>query len=205
MAGERSERDAPRMKRRTKTQARPTALRFLAQSFMNGLLVLAPVAATAWILVKLFQTIDQLLPLPDNVTPGVGFALVLVIVVVVGVLTTNLLASQLLSLSDRLLSRVPFVKLVYTSIKDLTEAFVGENKKFDRPVFVTLADGVQAIGFVTREELEEYGMKDIVAVYVPQSYNFAANLLFVPRTRVHPIAKPAGEVMAFVVSGGLTS
>jgi uncharacterized membrane protein len=114
--------------------ARRTALRFLVQSFLNGLLVLAPVALTAWILWVLFRSIDELLPLPDTVAPGVGFALVIGLVIAVGILTSNFLAAQALQLSDRLLARVPFVKLVYTSIKDLTEAFVGRQKRFDRPV-----------------------------------------------------------------------
>lgn len=188
-------------------RARRTALRVLIQSFLQGLLVLAPVAATLWILWQLFRFVDDLLPLPATVAPGVGFALVCLIVVGVGFLTSNFLAAQALEISDRLLARVPFVKLVYTSIKDLTEAFVGQKKKFDRPVFVSLGEGLETevIGFVTRDDLSDLGRQDRIAVYVPQSYNFAANLLIVPAARVRPIDKPAGEVMAFVVSGGLTS
>lgn len=183
----------------------PTLLRLLTQSFLNGLLVLSPVAATLWILWKLFQAVDQLLPLPKTVAPGIGFSLVVVIVTLVGVLTSNLIAAQALALSDRIFARVPFVKLVYTSLKDLTEAFVGQKKKFDRPVLLALGDDLEVIGFVTREDLGEFGAADRIAVYVPQSYNFAANLLIVPRQRVRPLDKPAGEVMAFVVSGGLTA
>ncbi|HEX6882598.1 MAG TPA: DUF502 domain-containing protein [Planctomycetota bacterium] len=186
-------------------RARRTALRFVVQSFLNGLLVLAPVGVTAWILVALFRAIDELLPLPDTVAPGIGFALVVGIVIAVGILTSNFLAAQALALSDRVLARVPFVKLVYSSIRDLTEAFVGQKKKFDRPVLLRLADELEVIGFVTRDDLEELGLSERIAVYVPQSYNFAANLVLVPRTRVRPLDKPAGEVMAFVVSGGLTS
>src|SRR5688572_25195251 len=186
-------------------RARRRALRFVVQSFLNGLLVLAPVGVTVWILVELFQAIDKLLPLPETVAPGIGFALVVGIVIAVGILTSNFLAAQALQLSDRWLARVPFVKLVYTSIKDLTEAFVGRDKKFDRPVLLSLADGLEVIGFVTRDDLAELGLAERVAVYVPQSYNFAANLLIVPRARVTALDRPAGEVMAFVVSGGLTS
>lgn len=192
-------------KKPTQPSPPPTLLRLLVQSFLNGLLVLAPVAATLWILWKLFQAVDQLLPLPKTVAPGIGFSLVVVIVTLVGILTSNLIAAQALALSDRIFARVPFVKLVYTSIKDLTEAFVGQKKKFDRPVLLSLGDELEVIGFVTRDDLGEFGAADRVAVYVPQSYNFAANLLIVPRKRVRPLDKPAGEVMAFVVSGGLTA
>lgn len=188
-------------------KARRTVLRILMQSFLHGLLVLAPVSITLWILWKLFEVIDGLLPLPKTVTPGLGFALVVLIVMAVGVLTSNFLAGQALALADRLLARVPFVKLVYSSIKDLTEAFVGQKKRFDRPVLLSLGEGLDThvIGFVTRDDLSDLGFEDRVAVYVPQSYNFAGNLLIVPRKRVHPIDKPSGEVMALVVSGGLTS
>jgi uncharacterized membrane protein len=193
------------MKRPPFLRARRTALHFLAQSFLHGLLVLSPVFATGWILWKLFSSIDELLPLPETVAPGVGFALVIVIVIAVGILTSNFLAAQALAISDRLLARVPFVKLVYSSIKDLTEAFVGQHKKFDRPVLVTLDEGLEMFGFVTRDDLSEFGIEDRVAVYVPQSYNFAAYLVVVPKKRVRALDRPAGEVMAFVVSGGLTS
>ena len=188
-------------------KARRTVLRILMQSFLHGLLVLAPVSITLWILWKLFEVIDGLLPLPKTVTPGLGFALVVLIVMAVGVLTSNFLAGPALALADRLLARVPFVKLVYSSIKDLTEAFVGQKKRFDRPVLLSLGEGLDThvIGFVTRDDLSDLGFEDRVAVYVPQSYNFAGNLLIVPRKRVHPIDKPSGEVMALVVSGGLTS
>lgn len=196
-----------RMKKHPLQAARRTALRLLMQSFWNGLLVLAPVAATAWVLWQLFRLVDGLLPLPQTVAPGVGFALVVLIVMAVGALASNFLAAQALALSEHMLSRVPFVKLVYTSIKDLTEAFVGKHKRFDRPVLLSLGDGLdaQVVGFVTREDLSDLGIAERVAVYVPQSYNFAANLVIVPRARVRPIDRPASEVMAFVVSGGLTS
>jgi len=187
--------------------ARRTALRFVLHSFLNGLLVISPVAATAWILWKLFEAVDGLLPLPKTFAPGVGFALVVAIVIVVGIVASNFLAVQALALSDRLLGRVPFVKLVYSSIRDLTEAFVGQKKKFDRPVFISIGKDLETemIGFVTRDDLSDLGRSGHVAVYVPQSYNFAANLLIVPSARVRPIDKPAAEMMAFAVSGGLTS
>lgn len=186
-------------------RSRRKAPRLVVQSFLNGLLVLTPVAATLWILWRIFLLVDELLPLPDTVAPGIGFLLVLLLVTVIGALTSNFISAQVLALSDRIFARLPFVKLVYTSIKDLTEAFVGQKKKFDRPVLLTVGTDIEVIGFVTREDLSEFGASDRIAVYVPQSYNFAANLLIVPKERVRVIDKPSSEVMAFVVSGGLTA
>ena len=173
--------------------------------FLRGLLVVAPIGITLWILWHVFVLVDQLLPLPGSMARGVGFALVVVLVVLVGLLTSNYLARELLAFSDRVFERLPLVKLLYHSIKDLTQAFVGGKKTFDRPVVVELAPDVRVIGFVMRDDLSHLGLEREVAVYVPQSYNFAANLVLVPRSRVRAIDRPASEVLAFVVSGGLTS
>jgi len=183
------------------------ALRSVLKYFVRGLLVLAPIALTFWILWRIFLLVDNLIPLPDlpYLGRGVGFTLVVTLVTAIGVLTTNLLAAQALGVGQRVLARLPFVKLLYTSIRDLTEAFVGEKKLFDRPVLVTFPGGVQVVGFVTREDLSELGLSERVAVYMPQSYNFAGNLLLVPRERLQPLARTASEALAFVVSGGLTS
>ena len=107
---------------------------------------------------------------------------------------------------EKLFTRTPFIKLVYTSIKDLIEAFMGEKKRFDQPVLVTLMPGSQtkAIGFVTRKNLEMFNLADHVAVYFPQSYNFAGNLLVFPRDQVQALSAESSEVMAFVVSGGVS-
>ena len=183
------------------------ALGSLLKYFVRGLIVLAPIALTLWILWHIFEMVDGLIPLPDVrwIKPGVGFALVVTLVTLIGLMTTNLLAAQALGVGQRVLARLPFVKLLYASIRDLTEAFVGEKKLFDRPVLVTFPGGIQVVGFVTREDLSELGLPERVAVYMPQSYNFAGNLLLVPRDRLEPLARTASEALAFVVSGGLTS
>jgi uncharacterized membrane protein len=183
------------------------AFRTVLKYFVRGLLVLAPIALTLWILWRIFLLVDNLIPLPDLpfVAPGVGFALVVALVTFIGLLTTNLLAAQAIELGQRLLGRLPFVKLLYASIKDLTEAFVGQKRLFDRPVLVAFPGDVQVVGFVTRADLAELGLAGRVAVYMPQSYNFAGNLLLVPGERVRPFDRPASEALAFVVSGGLTS
>ncbi|HET9955365.1 MAG TPA: DUF502 domain-containing protein, partial [Polyangiaceae bacterium] len=107
---------------------------------------------------------------------------------------------------ERLLKRVPLVKLIYTSIKDLIGAFVGDHRSFDRPVAMRLAadSPVRMLGFVTREALHTLGFVEHVAVYLPQSYNFAGNLVLVPRALVEPLDVSSGELMTFIVSGGVS-
>src|SRR5262249_32948247 len=120
--------------------------------------------------------------------------------------TSNVVGRSIIELTDGLVGRLPLVKLVYTSIKDLVSAFVGDKKRFDTPVAVTISPGTGArvLGFVTRDSLARLGMPDMVAVYFPQSYNFAGYLMLVPRGNVERLHLPAAEVMTFIVSGGVS-
>ena len=83
---------------------------------------------------------------------------------------------------------------------------MGEKKRFDQPVIVTLHPGgsAKAIGFVTRKDMSMFGLMDHMAVYFPQSYNFAGHLLVFPREQVKPLAMESSEVMTFIVSGGVS-
>jgi len=175
----------------------------LAQYFLRGLVVIAPVAITIYVCVWIFRSIDGLLGLP---IPGLGFLLTLVVITLVGFLASNLLAISFVSLLERVMTKLPFIRLLYTSTKDLLDAFVGEKRRFDTPVVVAVTPdgGAKALGFVTMRALDHLGMKEHVAVYFPQSYNFAGNLLLVPSERVTPLAVDSAAVMAFIVSGGVT-
>lgn len=188
---------------------------FLLRHFLRGLLVVIPAAATIWILFTVFVFVDDLVRLPlmdqedlnlgiDLTTRGVGFVLTLVLITLVGFLTSNFFTRWIFGQLELLFTKVPVVKLVYNAIKDVIEAFLSEKKKFDKPVLLTIAEDVQVIGFVTRESLAEFGLENRVAVYVPQSYNFAANLIVVPRDRITPLDVNSAHVMAFVVSGGVS-
>ena len=88
--------------------------------------------------------------------------------------------------SESGIERLPLVRLVYNATKDLIGAFVGEKKRFDKPVVVSLtADGaVRGLGFITQESLEQLGSLDAVVVYFPQSYAFAGWTFIVPVARV---------------------
>lgn len=175
----------------------------LISYFLRGSLVLGPLAATLYILYLVFTTIDRVVPVG---IPGLGFLITIVLVTLVGFLTSNVLGKTLFDAAEHLFTRLPLVKLVYGSIKDLIGAFVGDRKSFDRPVAVTLIPGseLKALGFVTRDGLSGLGFADHVSVYFPQSYNFAGNLLVVPREYVEPIDVPTSELMTFIVSGGVS-
>ncbi|MBI3203470.1 MAG: DUF502 domain-containing protein [Myxococcales bacterium] len=171
--------------------------------FWRGCLVLAPVSITLYIAWLVFTTIDRILPVG---VPGVGFVLTLVLITLVGFLTSNVIGKAVVRETEKWLARVPLVKLPYTSIRDLVGAFVGDKKKFDRPVAVAIVPGskTRALGFVTRESLAQIEMRDCLAVYFPQSYNFAGNVLVVPKDQVETLSANSTDVMAFIVSGGVS-
>lgn len=179
-------------------------MRRISRYFLEGLLILVPFVVTVFVIYTVFQKIDGLFHFS---IPGMGFVATLLLIFLVGFVTSNFLTRKLVALADTLFSRVPLVKMIYSSIKDLLNAFVGDKKSFNKPVQVTLSpdSGVRAIGFVTNDSLENLGIEGSVAVYLPQSYNFAGNLIIVPKDQVMPLDADSGDVMAFVVSGGVSA
>lgn len=169
---------------------------------------MVPIVLTLYIFYVVFAKIDGLLkiPLPGiGIIPGVGFIATLVIVTLVGFLVSNFLTKRIMLLVDKLLNSLPLVKLLYSSIKDLIGAFVGDKKSFSHPVMVKLSSegSARVLGFITSDSLENFGIKDLVSVYIPQSYNFAGNLLLFPRDQVEVLDANSSEVMTFIVSGGV--
>ena len=174
----------------------------LANYFLQGLVFLAPIALTVYVFVWTFRVIDGWLGLP---IPGLGLLATLAGVTLIGFLLSQLVTRKILSLFERFFVRVPIARFVYASLKDLMGAFVGEKRRFDRPVVVDVLPGhLMMLGFITRESLEMWDLAESVAVYFPQSYNFAGMLGVVPKARVRPITVDGSQFMAFIVSGGIT-
>lgn len=164
--------------------------------------MLVPTVLTGYVVYLLIHKVDELLL---SSVPGAGILLTLVAITAVGALVSNVLGRALLRRFERLVGRVPLVRLFYTTARDLLSAFFGDERSFERPALVFLgADAeLKALGFVTRDSLAELGLEDHVMVYFPQSYNFAGNSLAVPRSRVQLLTVDAGRFMALVVSGGV--
>jgi uncharacterized membrane protein len=171
--------------------------------FLRGLVVVVPLALTIYVCAVIFTTIDSWLGLP---IPGVGFLITLVLITVVGALASSFVTRSLISSLDGLLERLPFVRLLYSSAKDMLNAFVGEKRRFDKPVLVAVSNdrAVKVLAFLTSDSLASLGLADLVTVYMPQSYGFAGHILVVPADRVERINADAAEVMAFIISGGVT-
>ncbi len=174
----------------------------LVKFFFRGLLVVVPAVATVFIVSLIFTRIDRLLGLP---IPGAGFVVTLLLITLVGFLMSNFITRRLFDGLEQIFRRLPLVKLVYSSVKDLIGAFVGEKKSFDKPVLVTLSEGACVVGFLTRDGLHDLGLPGHVAVYFPQAYAFAGHVLVVPRVSVRALAVDSADAMAFVVSGGVSA
>ncbi len=175
----------------------------ITKYFLNGLLFLVPLVVTIYVLYIAFVKIDGIFKFK---IPGISFIVTFLLITLFGMFASFFMTKGLLKIVDGIFSRVPFVKIIYTSLKDLMSAFVGDKKSFDRPVLVTISrDGnIQVMGFLTCNNLENIGLPNSVAVYLPQSYNFAGNLIIVPKEQVIPLSFDSGKTMAFLVSGGIT-
>ena len=178
-------------------------MNWLLKNFLRGLVIVVPIVLTVYIIYQTFIALDRLLQFD---IPGVGLAIILASVVVIGALASSFFFRQFLQLTEAVFTRAPLVRIIYAAIKDLLEAFVGNKRRFDRPVTVSLTDatGVRLFGFVTRDDLADVAMPDHVAVYLPFSYTWDGCLLVVPRSRVHPIDADSASIMALVVSGGVS-
>jgi uncharacterized membrane protein len=194
-------------------------LKRLLQYFFQGLIVLAPIGITIWVVLGLFNFVDGFLPnivhtvapnyLPKDETgrfPGLGFVVVTSLVLLVGWLSSLFVGVRLVSILDSLLEKTPGIKFIYSSVKDFLEAFAGNKKKFDKPVLVNVDSAdVWRIGFITQPNAHEFGMPDHVTVYVPHSYAISGITYIVPRDRIKLLNNvSAADAMKYTVSGGVT-
>lgn len=170
--------------------------------FLSGLLYTLPVVVTVYVIYQLFIFLDSILPVD---VPGLGLLLLIGIITAMGLLGSSLLLQPINSYFKSLLDRIPLVKTIYSSIRDVLSAFVGEKKRFDKPVLVSVnSNGLEKMGFITSEDLTSLGIGDgKIAVYLPHSINFSGNLFIVSRKLVTPLEANSADVMKFIVSGGV--
>jgi len=177
--------------------------------FLSGLLITFPVGATLYILYALVTWLNGVFNSIVNQfigidIPGLGIILAFVAISLLGFMCAQTFTRPIVNLFERLLSRMPMVNIIYSSLRDLTEALVGEEKKFNKPVLVELGSGLKRFGFITQNSLQQFGLENQVAVYCPHSYNFSGNLYIVDKDQVKPLNVDATEFMRFTVSGGVT-
>ncbi len=195
----------------------------LAQLFFQGVVLLAPIGVTVWVIVSLFSWVDNFLPnllnflfpvkfaMVDGKIPkvtGLGFIVAIGLVLLVGWLSSLFFVERLVSVFDKVLEKTPGIKIIYSSVKDFLEAFAGNKKKFDQPVLVNVdAADIWRVGFITQESTEHFGLAEHLTVYVPHSYAISGITYMVPVSKIKKLPKgvSASEAMKYVVSGGVTA
>ena len=194
----------------TRISSRKPLQRRLVNYFLQGLLYVAPLGITVFILYALFGFIDGLLrssiqSLFGVDFPGLGLFIIVVLVTLLGFVGQTVIAQPAKRYLTNFLMQTPFLQTIYTTIKDFVEAFLGKEKKFVHPVLVkfgSLSD-MEKVGFLTQTDLSDLKLKDKVAVYFPQSYTFAGDLMIVPSENVTPLDISPRDAMKFVVTGGV--
>jgi len=170
--------------------------------FFRGLLFVVPIGLTIYVITLIIQFLDGILPIP---IPGLGILIMLAFITFVGFLASIFITKPLFEVFERWVFKIPLINILYTSIKDLMSAFVGDKKKFNIPVIVKLSENMSRLGFITQDDLSLLEEENLVAVYFPHSYNFSGNLYLVPRKNVRILKNvKSADVMKFIVSGGIS-
>lgn len=175
--------------------------RQLLNYFFKGILVIIPLAITIYIIFYVVKSVDNII---DLGFPGSGILVTFLALTFVGLLVTSFITEPIYNYFDKLLNKMPLFKLLYSSVRDFLEAFVGEDKKFNEPVLVTISEGIRQVGFLTQRDLSSIGLDDDVAVYFPFSYSIAGKVLIVKRDKIEPLKMKSAEAMKFAVSGGVS-
>ena len=189
--------------------------RAILNYFIKGLLVVLPIALSIFIVIWAVTTVDSWLNL-NNIQgvdprtgesrniPGLGLAMVVTIILAAGIFVTNLVTEPMYNWFQKVLDKLPILKFIYSSIKDLTEAFVGDEKKFNHPVLVQVEGDMKRIGFLTQSDLSAIGLKEESIVYFPFSYSFAGQVYIVKNEKIKELNISAADAMKLVVSGGVS-
>jgi uncharacterized membrane protein len=182
----------------------------LVRYLLQGLLYIAPIGITIYVLYVIFEFVDGLLKesldrfLGINI-PGLGLVIIIILLIIIGFLGQTFIARPIKLLFSKLLDKIPILRVIFSAFNDLFSAFVGKERKFNKPVLVLVNKslGLEKLGFLTEEDLSRIEEKDKVAVYFPHSYNWSGELFLIPRELVRTVDIPPAEVMKFIVSAGV--
>lgn len=177
--------------------------------FFRGMLIIFPVGATVYLIAITINWINAtfnhlLFGWIETDIPGLGILTAFILITLAGYVLSWAITRPAVHIIEHLFTRMPLVSIIYSSLKDLLEAFVGEQRKFNQPVKIKFSKELIRFGFVTQESLKNLGLNEEVAVYCPHSYNFSGNLYIVPVNNVTPVDADPADFMKFIVSGGVT-
>lgn len=199
--------------RRANMEIKNSFLKRIISYFIRGLVLVAPLYATLLIIWTGVEYLDNILPIEVNISnqqtlhlPGLGVLIIIFGIILLGFFFSTIVPQSFFKFTESIMRRIPLVSLIYYSIKDLILAFVGDKKKFNQPVLVTMYKDtdIKKIGFITQTDLSHLKIADHVAVYMPLSYSLSGELFIVPAEHVTPVDAKATDVMKMLVSGGVS-
>lgn len=194
-------------------ESKNSVLKRIIRYFIRGLVLVAPLYATGLILWTGVEYLDNIIsvdiPISNNqyvYLPGLGIVLIILFIIFLGFFFSTIVPQSFVRFAESIMRRIPLVSLIYYSIKDLILAFVGDKKKFNQPVLVTMyrETQIKKIGFITQTDLSHLNIADHVAVYMPLSYSLSGELFIVPSEHVVVLNASSTDVMKMLVSGGVS-
>lgn len=191
-----------------------TFVKRILNYFVRGLILVAPVYFTILIIWLGVEAMDNILPISIPISnqqsvylPGLGMIIILAGIILLGFFFSTVVPQSFFKFSESILRKIPLVSLIFYSIKDLISAFVGDKKKFNQPVLVTInrESDIKKLGFITQTDLSHLHIKDYIAVYMPHSYAFSGELFIVPIANVTLLNATSTDIMKMIVSGGVSA
>lgn len=193
-------------------------MKHVGRIFLTGILTVLPVLATVYLLVWLFSTAESFLGRPlqwlipaGQYRVGMGLAVGIVVIFVVGVLMRAYVVRRVFELTETVLLKVPLIKTIYAALRDFFGLFAGNDGEESLQVVRVQIPGTQMrlLGFVTRDAFsdlpEGIASDGDVAVYLPMSYQIGGYTIFMPRSQILPVNMSREAAMRFVLTAGLKS
>lgn len=180
--------------------------------FFRGLITLLPIAVTIYIIYSAVVILENLLgsllrQIFPHYIPGIGFLLILVLIFIFGLMLNNLLTAKLFLAIENKLVQVPFIKAIYSPLRDLMNLFNKSNSQNMKGVVIVKMGplGAMALGIITRENFKDLPLNDLskdkVAVYFPLSYGLGGMTFMIPRDMITPIDMPLERAMSLAITG----
>jgi len=186
------------------------------KSFLTGVFVLVPLVVSVTLLLWFFEKVEGLFsPILDGVVralfpgaghiPGTGILAGMIIILLLGTLARNVVGQRLLDALDRLIQQIPGYRAVYSTIKQLTNAFSPENTQSFKEVLLVEypMEGAYALGF--RTMTVEEGDRRLVVVYIPTNHLYLGEVLFIPEEKAVRLDMSIEQAVRLLVSGGIAA
>ena len=189
------------------------------RTFFRGLVVVLPIAVTLAVVLWLATIFEVILGglvklfIPaESYTSGLGLLVGIVLIFAVGATMETWISRRLLAHAESLMDRIPVIKSIYGTVRDLAAAFEkkGSKERFQSVVMVSITHNTRLVGFVTCENTleltgENSESDEIIGVYLPMSYQIGGYTIFVPRSSVRRINMSTEDAMRFVLTAGISN